>query len=62
MSQVEKAITYMENVQSVDIEVFDEDHEPIGPQLRFHLVDRGYAWEDQGVIFHRHPDTAGEEP
>ena len=51
-TQLERAKEYIERAGgSVSVKAFDEDHEPIGPVLRFHLLDRGYTRVEAGVVF-----------
>lgn len=44
------ALKYMDNVGECKIEWFDEDQEPIGPQLRKDMVKHGAAFEQGGFI------------
>ena len=48
----QKAIDYIANTGGQPlIEHFDEDHEPIGPQLRLLLTDAGLIHELDGRIY-----------
>jgi hypothetical protein len=50
--EIKRAADYLENVGgSILVEMFDDDHEPIGPLLRHNLVSQGVAREEAGVIF-----------
>lgn len=60
-----KALNYLLNMGGeTDIELFDEDHELVGKELRFMLEDREFAEvydkEDQGVLFIKITDKGKE--
>ena len=52
---IEKAIEYIKNTGNdfIDVRIFDDDWEPIGPLLRYHLCDLKLAREERGVLFLR---------
>ena len=50
----EAALAYLKRVGgSINVVLFDEDHEPIGAILRFELCDLNLTREEAGVLFLR---------
>ena len=49
--QEQRAFEYLQNAFPVTVSRFDEDWEPIGPQLRHQLMTKGAAWVDEPYIY-----------